>query len=879
MPSAPSTPNASPLLATKLYIPPARPRDSIVPRPRLVELLDRGLSSRLILVSAPPGFGKTTLVSEWVSNLGYHMPNIKCAWLSLDEDDSDPAHFLIYFIAALQQIDPATGQSVQGMLSSPQPPPPQALLGALINDIASMSTPFVLVLDDYHLIHSMPVHQQLAFLLEHQPPQMHLVIITREDPPLPLSRLRAHWQVVEIRQAALQFTAEETSDFLRRVAQAELAPDDIAALYRRTEGWIAGLQLLALSLRGHDDARRLVELFTGSNRYVLDYLGDEVLQRQTADVQEFLLKTSILDRLTAPLCNAVTERDDSRQVLLALEQANLLIVPLDQSREWYRYHRLFADLLHHRLQIEARYDATSLHQRASRWYEAQGYLADAIGHSLAVQDWGRTASLISRASEGMLKRGEFATLINWCRKLPDEMVRAEPLLCTAYAWALLLAGQSEPAGDLLEHAERLAQTDRRLLGQVATAQAYLARARGDNRRLIAKSQQALMLLPETEWVSRGMLALNLGLAYWHEGRLAEAEEVLPEAQSAAQRVGNRMAELTAQIFSARVLACRGALRQAAAMYQQFIQNGGQIPIVALAHYDQSALHYEWNQLAKAEEHLRHGLELSVRSGNVEFQIAGHILDAFLQVARRDTAAALDAVQTAHTLARELPPAAQARVAACHAQISLARGDLDTALHVGDRVPADVDAHPFHRFLGLTQPRLLIAQGQKHLASEQLRVCLETASRAGWGYAVIAVRVLQSLAADKPQAALDWLSEALRQAQPEGYIRTFADVGEPLVPILREAALRGIAPEYVGQILAAIKQKQVAPSPSPLVEPLSERELKVLRLVAAGFSNREIAEKLIISPGTAKSHVNHICGKLGVRNRTEAVTRAKDLGLV
>lgn len=867
------------LLATKLGVPPTRPQR--VQRPRLIDLLDQGLSSRLILISAPAGFGKTTLVSEWISSLSRRALGFKSAWLTLDEGDSDPVRFLNYLIQALRQIAPAIGQSVHAMLQSPQPPPPQALLTALINDIAALPDPFILVLDDYHLVTHLPVHQQMAFLLEHQPSTMHLVIVTRQDPLLPLARLRARAQVAEIRQADLQFTVQETAQFLRQMAQAELPAADVAALQQRTEGWAAGLQLLALSMRGHEDVRPLMASFTGSSRYILDYLMEEVFQRQTAELQDFLLKTSVLERLTAPLCDAVTGRDDGCRTLPALEQANLFVVTLDPSQQWYRYHHLFGDLLRHRLELQARHDIAELHRRAGRWYEAQGYIPDAIHHSLAAQNWEWAASLIGQASSDMLKRGEFATLINWCAKLPDEMVRAAPPLCMGYAWALLLAGQLDAAGQLLEHMERLGQADRQLMGQVATAQAYLARARGDNRRLIDKSEQALALLPETEGFSRGMIALNLGLAYWHEGRLAEAHEILPVAQGASQRAGNRMAELTAQIFSARVLACRGALRQAATAYLHVTQSGGPIPIVALAHYDQGALHYEWNRLGEAEEHVQLGLEMSIRSRNAEFQLAGQILHAFIKMARRDAAAALKLVEASYPLANAFPPSAHARVAACHAQIALAAGDLDTAMRVGKDVPADVDAHPFYRFLGLTQQRLLIAQRQKQLASEQLAARLETAARAGWGYAVIAVRVLQSLAATGPQAAVEFLAPALRLAQPEGMLRAFADAGEPLAPILQEAALRGIMPEYVGQILAAIRgaRTPVAPSPSPLVEPLSERELAVLRLVAAGLSNREIAAKLIVSPGTAKSHVNHICGKLGVRNRTEAVARAKEIGLV
>jgi len=464
---------AVPLLTTKLYIPLVRPE--LVSRPRLIERLNAGLHRKLTLVSAPAGFGKTTLLSEWVG--GCERP---VAWLSLDESDSDPARFFTYLIAALQRVDPGIGQGAQAMMQSPQPPPPEVLLTALINDIAAASQPFLLVLDDYHLITALAIHQLLAFLLEHQPPQMHLVIATREDPPLPLSRLRARGQTVEIRQADLRFTPEETADFLRRVTQADLSSADVAALQQRTEGWIAGLQLAALSIRGHEDVQRLVQSFTGSHRYILDYLMDEVFQQQSADVQDFLLRTSILDRFTAALCDAVAERDDSRQVLLALEQANLFIVPLDESRQWYRYHRLFADLLRHRSQMAGLQGLVPhLHRQASQWYEANGFPAEAVHHALAGSDWERAATLIQDLSSMMLKRGEVVTLLGWFQALPDEVVLANPRLCYEYSWPLILSDRIDAAEPYLARAEQVALENgiTPLLGEIAIAKTHIARAR------------------------------------------------------------------------------------------------------------------------------------------------------------------------------------------------------------------------------------------------------------------------------------------------------------------------------------------------------------------------------------------------------------------
>ena len=660
-------------------------RSEIVARPRLIEQLNAGPNRRLTLVSAPAGFGKTTLVAEWLSGVD------SChAWLSLDEDDNDPLRFFAYLVAALQQVDPHIGQAALAMMQSPQPLLPQALLTALINDVAAVPAPFILVLDDYQVIHTLPIHQQLAFLLEHQPPQMHLVIATREDPPLPLSRLRVRGQMVDVRQADLRFTEEETASFLRHVMRLALSPDDVAALQQRTEGWIAGLQLVALSLRGHDDARQLVQSFTGSHRYVLDYLIEEVFQRQPAGVQDFLLRTSILDRFTAPLCDvvvgiseSVSQRTDepltrslanSQAVLEYLERANLFIVPLDQARQWYRYHHLFADLLRHRLEIEVG-DTAPLHQRASRWYAEHGFPADAIRHALAAADWNSAASLILGVNAGMLKHGQVATLVGWFRALPEDWVRARPRLCYEYGWPLLLAEQVDAAEAYLALAEQGAQGEPALLGQIASAQAYAARMRGDGRRAVEFSQRALSLLPPDDWTSRSVVGMNLGMAYWYAGHLDEAWQVLVEARDAARRSGNDYAEAATGVFLCRTHAARGKLRQAATAYREVIERGGQLPIVALAHTDLAMLLYEWNDLEAAAGHAQQALELSQRTGNVELQVAGCRTLAMARQAQGDRDAAHEAIQASSRLAQHPGISQSARLLALAYQtlVSLAGG--------------------------------------------------------------------------------------------------------------------------------------------------------------------------------------------------------------
>ncbi len=524
----------TPLLSTKLS--PPQLRAGLVPRPRLTRLLDDGVQPghKLTLVCAPAGYGKTTLVADWLALI----PE-RAAWLSLEADDGDPARFLAYLLAALQTIDPRIGRAAQRMAQAPQPPPTEALLPALTNELALVTTSFVVVLDDYHLIQALPVHQVLTFLMEHGPANMHLVIITREDPPLPLSRLRARAQIVELRQADLRFTEAEATAFLGRVP-VDLSAAEVATLYRRVEGWVAGLQLAALSLQGRTDVPGAVRSFADSPRYLLDYLLDEVFDRQPADVQQFLLQTAILERLSPALCDAVTGRSDSKRMLSVLEHANLFITPLDAAGAWYRYHPLFADLLRHRLDLgitDVATDVGGLHRRASRWFAQQRLFPEAIGHALAGCDWTLAAELIDQASSPLLRRGELITLINWFGMLPPEIVHARSRLCLDYAWPLLLAGQHDAAAALLERAASLAPAEepppdgdlRSFQGQIATARSYLARARGDLRRSAEMAHQALTLLPEAEAVTRSVVGVNLGMAYWHAGRMAEAEPVFRQA--------------------------------------------------------------------------------------------------------------------------------------------------------------------------------------------------------------------------------------------------------------------------------------------------------------------------------------------------------------
>ncbi len=867
------------VLATKLCVPILR--NGLILRPELVERLNanlwqgEGFSRKLTVFSAPAGFGKTTLVGIWLRQSIHPV-----AWLSLDDTDNDPVRLMTYLVATLRQVKADFGETVSALLGLPQNPPAHLVLTALLNEIAALSTPFILALDDYHLLHLPVLHQNLAFILDNQPANMHLVILTREDPPLPLARLRARGQLLEIRQEDLRFTLAETAEFLHRGIGLALDPQDLAALDQHVEGWAAGLQLVSLSLRQRDGLREFLQGFNSSNRFILDYLLEEVFARLEPEIQGFLLQTAHLSRLCAQLCDAVTLESGSGEMLRVLEQANLFILPLDDAHTWYRYHHLFSELLRHRLRLSP-ISEEELHRRASRWYETEGLFQDAIYHALAAQNWESAMRLINQICGDLLKRGEIGGLLRWFKGIPEKIMAVDPAASLSYAWALLLAGQYDAAGPWLEVAQSLVAPGSYLLGQVAAAQAYLARSVRDQARAIEKSEQALVLLPEDDVLDRGNISFNLGLAYWHVGQMEAAENKLLQACRLNGQSGNVYALLTARIFLARVAAVRGQLRQAAASLEQVLQTGGKIPILCLAHFDLATLYYEWNDLNRAEQHLELGEALSLRSGNVEFQQSGCLLRAILAYARGDEPNTLAALAEARTLAREFPAAVRSRVAAFGVQVALARRDERELADWELLAEVEADAHSFYRFLGLTRPRVLIAKDQKQQAACLLQEQFAAASKSGWGYGMVAVRILQCLAAGNRLDALAHLRSALEMAVGEKFIRSFVDSGSAILPYLQEAARDGIHPIYVGQILAAMGSaaRLVVQEPEALVEKLSERELEVLRLVTAGLSNREIAQNLVISPGTAKTHIHHVCGKLGVRNRTEAAMRAKELGLV
>ena len=870
------------LLATKLYIPPLRPE--LVPRPRLIERLNESSRSghKLMLVSAPAGFGKTTLVVEWLRQTDQPF-----AWLSLDEGDNDPVRFFTYLLVALQRVDPDIGKTAQAMLQAAQPPPPEPLLTGLINDIAETPHPFIFVLDDYHTINTQSIHDSLAFLLEHLAPQMHLIIAARADPPLPIARLRGRGQLTELHAADLRFTTNEVGAFLNEMMGLALSAKHVAALERRTEGWIAGLQLAALSMQGRDDVSGFIQAFTGSHRYVLDYLTEEVLNRQSKDIQAFLLQTAILDTLTGSLCDVVTGRADSHRTLEALEAANLFLIPLDEERRWYRYHHLFADLLRHHLQRERSDLVPELHRRASAWYEENGLIPEAVSHALASGDAERAAGLIEWTAWLVLTRGEMTTLLGWLDALPNDLVRSRPLLGVLRAWALAFKGEWDGVESQLQEIDV-----QPVAGDVAAVRAYAASIHGDVPSTIRFAQEALELLAEEKWFSRGIVALSLGIAYQSSGELVAAGQALTKAIAFSLAAGQRHMTMVATAILGQVQEMQGRLRQAIQTHREALELASDtgsrpVPVACMAYVGIAEPLYEWNDLDGAMRYAMQGIKLSELGGFVSYALAGHAILAQVYQAQGDVDSALEVIQKAERLAHRHDYAyVMAVVAELRARLWVARGNVAAASRWAreHRLSAVDDLGVPHEIEQMAVARVLIAEGQPGEALRLLALLLEVVEAAGRIGSMIKILALQAHAFQAQgdvDPALSALERALSLAEPEGYVRTFVDEGEPMARLLRRAMAQGIAPNYVSKLLAAFGEA-VEPPPSvvqPLIEPLSERELEVLRLIAAGLSNREIAQELVVAVSTVKSHINHIYGKLAVTSRTQAVAKAQALDLL
>jgi LuxR family maltose regulon positive regulatory protein len=912
-----------PILATKLYVPPRRPH--VVVRPRLIERLHQGLHGTLTLISAPAGFGKTTLVGEWVAQCGR-----PAAWLSLDAGDHDPTRFLTYLVAALQTIAPTLGAGVMAVLQGPQPSPTEAILTALLNDIIMLPHTIVLVLDDYHVIDANPVDDALIFLLDHLPPRMHLVITTREDPQLPLARLRARGLLTELRAADLRFTTAEAAAFLNQVMGLDLAAPDIAVLEDRTEGWVAGLQLAALSMQGRQNLAGFIQAFAGDNRYIVDYLVDEVLERQPDAVRDFLLQTSILDRLRGPLCDAVTGQEGGSARLEALERGNFFVVPLDDRRHWYRYHHLFGEVLATHLRAEQPERMSTLHRRASVWYEQQGSAADAIRHALAGEDFARAADLVELAVPAMLGRRQEATLLGWLKALPDEILHVRPVLSAGYAHALLAVGEFASVEARLRDAEgwldstadlrTLSQPEgnrpsatmvvvddeafRRLPGTIALARAGQALAVGDVPATVTHCRRALDLVPEDDHLGRGSVAGILGLASWTSGDLAAAHRMYAEGMAHLQAAGNISDTIAGAIPLADIRIAQGRLHEAMRTYERGLRlvtaqqrpedtPGTRPPLRGAAdmHVGLSELHRERDDLPAATQHLLSSKELGEHTGFLQNPYRWRVAMARIRQAQGDLDGALDLLDEAERLyMSDFSPDVRP-IAAMKTRVWIAQGRLGEALDWAQERGLSVhdDLRYLREFEHITLARLLIARSPSERTGhslleaigllERLLQAAEAGERTG---SVIEILIVQALAhqvrGDTP-AALAPVSRALTLAEPEGYVRTFVDEGPRMVVLLEAAAKQGIAPTYVRHLLTASgKGEDSTRIKQVLDEPLSVRELDVLRLLRTELTGPEIARALMVSLHTMRTHTNNIYIKLRMNNRRAAVRRAEELDL-
>jgi LuxR family maltose regulon positive regulatory protein len=921
-----AAPGRDELLATKLRVP--GPRPGLVARPRLSARLSEGEPPRLVLVCAPAGYGKTVLLADWTQRRSH-----PAAWLSLDPGDNDPARFWRHTVAALDRALPGLSARVGPLLGPPAPASWEPAVTALVNDLAADHGPgeLTLILDDYHLISAAAVHESVSFLLAHQPPGLALVLASRADPPLALARLRARGQLAEVRVADLRFTADEAAELLAGLAGPDgpapaLPAGSVAALAARTEGWAAGLQLAGLSLRGQPDAQAFVAAFTGSHRYVLDYLAEEVLERQDAPVREFLLETSVLDRLSGPLCDAVTGRDGSQDLLEQVERAGLFLIPLDEVRGWWRYHHLFADLLRARLDAQPG-RAAGLHDRAAAWYEAHGMPGDAIGHAVAAGQPDRAARIIERHFDATFYlHGETATIQRWLAALPAGLVRARPRLLLARAQLAAAAGQPEAIERAADAAERAAATVLASTGpdepfeptvgaaaslianisaHIALDRSYAAQLRGDANATARHASEALQLLGPGDETPAAIAHGLLGVAEWLAGRLDEAEDAFRYSLDDGPAARQPTVAAWSAYQLARVQQAQGELGEAARTALRALDAAARIPgrdgplppVAGPACVALAAVAYQRDQREEAGQRASQGVELCRRFVYTAPLAAGLATLAWLRQADGDPAGARalmdEAVAAAPGPAGLLSPAAAER-----ARLLVAQGDLAGAerwAREAGLAASDVTSYP-HEPCYLVLARILLAREQHGPALEllsRLDADAGAVSRVGSLIEIGALRALAFAAAGDQEEAVTRLAGAMSLAYQDSQVRVFADEGAPMAALVARLVAARRDPKRRGQpvggiplaYLALLRRALGLPAPAAgtpgggLPDPLTARELEVLTLLAAGATNPRIARTLVVTLDTVKKHVSHVLAKLGAGNRTEAVARARELGLL
>ncbi len=896
-----------PLLLTKFHIP--TPGARIVHRHQLIHLLEEGRENNvsLILVCGPAGYGKTTLVSDWVQACQQAHPR-QFAWLTLESGDDDLTRFVTYFIHALQRIHPGFGDGVLKMLQTHKPQSPAVLATLLVNQLSELTGRVFLILDDFHLLTAQPIQDFMSFLVDHQPSQMCLVLLTRTDPPLPLARLRARGQLLELRQSALCFSLDEAGEFTNRSMELGLTPDQVAFLAKQTEGWISGLQLAAISLRQEQERSDFFEAFSGEHAFIADYLAEEVLGRLPETVRTFLLQTSILERLTAPLCEAVTGQHGAREMLHLLLDSNMFILPLDERHAWYRYHRLFADLLRKRLQEVQGVEVPDLHRRASRWFIAHDMRDLAIEHAIAGEDYEEAARLLEQVAENMLMYGQAVTLLRWLDVLPQEILLSRPALLLLKAFALFLCGQSPAqAGALIQElSESGAGADYQ--GELLTIQAMLAILRGQPGETIRLSAEAMRQLPAQRVFFRSLAADSLGMGRTLAGDYPGAMEAFEQVVEISQQSDNVMMTLMALSNLAGLRYMQGQLRAAIRTCQQVIELATQrigrgTPMLGKALFNLGEMLREQGDLDGAQVYLLESAGMMERFSEIGLSLA-YLAIGRLYTLRQDWSAAQAYLDKARQRAQvsHMTWIDDRLVDVAQARYWIARGELEQVVEWArqrdllDRAPAEIflqaerSASVRELLQGetLMLARLYLARHQAEKALEMLTFLQEQAEQRGQLRRVIEVLALKALALQamgNTDLALQTIGKALALAAPEGYQSAFVDEGEPMARLLYQASAQGISPGYAGKLLATLSRDVQTPAPSStssaadLVEPLSARELEVLQLIAEGLSNNEIANRLYISLSTVKGHTSHIYGKLGVKNRSQAVAYAHSLGLI
>ena len=877
----------APVLATKLFMPPPRPH--AVHRPRLIERLngDQGRGRALTLVSAPAGFGKSTLLSAWIDQRARQDPGLRVAWISLDEGDSDPSRFLLYLAAALHGVEPSCGADAMAALHSPQPPSAETILTDLINEIDGIAGDILLVLDDYHAVQSPPVDDALAFLLEHLPAHLRLLIATREDPNLPLARLRARGELTELRADDLRFSPDEAADFLGRVMGLQLTAEDVAALESRTEGWIVGLQLAGLSMKGQEDLAGFIHSFAGSHRFVLDYLAEEVLRHQPEGIQAFLLRTSILERFCGSLCDALTLGGSGQEILEYLERANLFIVPLDDERRWYRYHRLFAELLRQRLEQSLAADkagdgtgVAALHIRASQWYEDNGLPIEAFRHAAAAADIDRAEGLINSKEMPIHFRGAVIAILDWLASLPASVLDARPSLRVLTATMSLVAGRTTGVEEALLAAERALQgaepneTIHVLIGRIAAARSTLALTRYQPDDIMVQSRRALEHLRPDDLSFRFTVMWTTAFAHLLQGDRVAAARGYAELKSMSHAAGDVFFTQLALCSLGETRELDNQLHQAAETYRRALRSFGEHPQPSAteAHLGLARISYEWNDLDAAEEHGERGLQLARQyDSTIDRFILSELLLARVILARGQVAAAAARLKELATDARRrgflhrLP-----EIAALQVSVLVREGQVEAAAHLAGTFD-----------LPQSRARVLLARDEPSSALELLEPLRGQMEARGWHDERLKVLVLQALALHangREDEALRVLLEAMGPAEGGRFIRLFLDEGAPMSRLL-SVAPKEMMQAYVGKLLTAFAAEKQIRESAVAESVLSQRELEVLRLIAEGLSNQEIGERLFVALDTVKGHNRRIFDKLEVKRRTEAIARGRELGLL